>query len=178
MPKELRCSDAAASAGQLHPYFDGQKRKLSHLRCDAVLRCSCDPHAVQLRVAATPITAFLSGSRALWRGKGALFSFVAEVPRNAVAATRHGDKLHLSGEGGPFRRLTCRDCATPLAEYAATDRSGQAGPLLIYPERSPEMSRLAPEFAIDLEDLRAEGCTPSEIALLTHRLEGHGVEIR
>lgn len=178
MLNDLRCDGATLSAHQLHPCLEGHNSKDSHLRNGAIFKCSCDSSQIQLRATATPIRAYLSGSAELWRPKGALLSFVVEIPRDAIQAERNGDKLHFFVGMAGHRSLACRDCGDRLVEIFPGDAHSTDGTLLMYPERSPDLSELRPEFGTALDGLSVHGCSPQEVSEVITQLESRGVYIR
>ena len=141
-----------------------------------VLSCLCAAAPVRVRIGAQTAHNHVCGCTKCWKPRGAVFSMVAVVSRDAVEVLENGDKLRVVAMDAPIRRHACRDCGAHLYGRIENRDHPFYGLDFVHTELSGDAGWSAPEFAAFVSSIIESGVDPSRMDAIRSRLRELGLE--
>jgi S-(hydroxymethyl)glutathione synthase len=160
----------------IHPAVDHGIRAGSATFSGGTLRCHCATDPVEVRVSAQCAHNHVCGCTKCWKPKGALFSQVAVVPREAISVTRGTDKLGVVDANALIRRHACRVCGVHMLGPVEREKHPFTGLVFIHTELSKEAGWAPPEFAAFVSSIIESGTRPEQMSAIRSRLTELGLE--
>jgi S-(hydroxymethyl)glutathione synthase len=160
----------------IHPAVDHGIRGGLATFTGGTLRCHCASDPVEVRVSAQCAHNHVCGCTKCWKPKGALFSQVAVVPREAVSVTRGTDKLGVVDANALIRRHACRGCGVHMLGPVEREKHPFTGLVFIHTELSKEAGWAPPEFAAFVSSIIESGTRPEQMSAVRGRLKELGLE--
>jgi S-(hydroxymethyl)glutathione synthase len=160
----------------IHPAVDGGVRQGAAGFAGGTLRCLCAHDAVEVRVGAQVAFNHACGCTKCWKPKGAMFSVVGVVPRDALSVAAHGEKLAVVDANAPIQRHACTGCGAHL--FGRIENTGHPfyGLDFIHTELSRETGWDGPGFAAFVSSVIESGTPPSQMAAVRQTLRDKGLE--
>lgn len=159
----------------IHPQIDkGVKRGLKNFK-GGTLKCHCKTKAVKVQVASQCAHNHACGCSKCWKPKGALFSQVAVVPRDAVSVTANADKLAVVDPKATIQRHACNKCGVHMFGRIENKQHPFYGLDFIHTELSDDKGWAGPEFAAFVSSIIETGFNPQGMAEVRARLTKLGL---
>jgi S-(hydroxymethyl)glutathione synthase len=159
----------------IHPSVDGGLPKGDKQFAGGVLRCLCKSDAVTVQVSAQCAHNHVCGCTKCWKPKGALFSQVAVVPRDALKVVANESKLAIVDPKAPIQRYACKACGVHLYGRIENKAHPFHGLDFIHVELSPEKGWAPPEFAAFVSSIIESGADPAGMGAVRKRLSDLGL---
>lgn len=141
-----------------------------------VLVCRCVRDPVKVKITTQSAHNHLCGCTKCWKPKGAIFSMVAVVPREALAVAENGKKLSVVDPNAAIKRFACESCGVHM--YGRIDN--QAHPFygldFVHTELSPDTGWSAPEFGAFVSSIIEAGVDPDKLGVVRARIRELGLE--
>ncbi|KKK61925.1 hypothetical protein LCGC14_3009470, partial [marine sediment metagenome] len=125
---------------RIHPDVDNGVTPGSASFSGGTLSCKCPSNKVTVEVSAQTAHNHVCGCTKCWKPKGAAFSQVAVVGRDAVKVTAHPEKLRVVDPSAAIQRHACTGCGVHMygriedtnhpfhgLDFVHTELSGQSG---------------------------------------------------
>ena len=162
----------------LHPALDnGFRSKTAKAGfAGGTLKCKCKDRQVTVSIKAQSAHNHACGCTKCWKPKGAAFSIVAVVSRDAVEVAANGDKLKVVDPNAVIQRFACKDCGVHM--YGRIDKKTHPfyGLDFIHTELSSDEGWSPPEFAAFVSSIIESGVDPAEMGSVRKRLRDLGLE--
>jgi len=160
----------------LHPTLASQTSEQEGFS-GGTLRCHCATDVVEVSIKGQVAFNHACGCTKCWKPEGALFSVVGVVPRDNLAVTAHGEKLHVVDETAAIQRHACANCGVHL--YGRIENEGHAffGLDFIHTELSPQAGWEPPGFAAFVSSIIESGVPPSTLAGIREELASKGLPV-
>jgi S-(hydroxymethyl)glutathione synthase len=155
----------------IHPSVDGGIKPGSKDFAGGTLRCKCDKDPVTVSVKAQSAHNHACGCTKCWKPKGAMFSVVAVVPRDAVSVTANADKLAIVDPAATIQRHACKACGVHMFGRVENKKHPFYGLDFIHTELSKESGWSAPEFAAFVSSVIESGTPPDKMGAIRARLK-------
>lgn len=155
----------------IHPSVDGGIKPGSKDFAGGTLRCKCDKDPVTVSVKAQSAHNHACGCTKCWKPKGALFSVVAVVPRDAVSVTANADKLAIVDPAATIQRHACKACGVHMFGRIENKKHPFYGLDFIHTELSKDSGWSAPEFAAFVSSVIESGTPPDKMGAIRARLK-------
>lgn len=163
-------------APSLHPLIDNGLTKGDANLAGGVLRCQCASNPVEVTLTSNVLHNHACGCSKCWKPKGALFSVVGVVPRDAVKVTANENKLAIVDEAATIQRHACKDCGVHL--YGRIEKAHPFHGLdFVHAElASTPGNWQEPQFAAFVSSLIEQGFDPSGMDGVRSKLKSVGLE--
>jgi len=161
----------------IHPSIDGGVQSGSRDFAGGTLSCHCVQSPVTVRITGNVAHNHACGCSKCWKPKGAAFSVVGVVGRDALEVTANGDKLEIVDASAPIQRHACRECGVHLFGRIENEEHPFYGLDFVHVELSKEKGWAAPEFAAFVSSIIETGCArPDQMDEVRSRLRELGLE--
>jgi len=161
----------------IHPSIDGGVQSGSWDFAGGTLSCHCVQSPVTVRITGNVAHNHACGCSKCWKPKGAAFSVVGVVGRDALEVTANGDKLEIVDASAPIQRHACRECGVHLFGRIENEEHPFYGLDFVHVELSKEKGWAAPEFAAFVSSIIETGCArPDQMDEVRSRLRELGLE--
>ena len=160
----------------IHPSVDGGIKPGAKNFAGGTLKCKCATNPVTVSVKAQSAHNHACGCTKCWKPKGALFSVVAVVPRDAVSVTANGDKLAIVDPAATIQRYACKSCGVHMYGRIENKKHPFYGLDFIHTELSSDSGWSAPEFAAFVSSVIESGTPPDRMGAVRARLKELGLE--
>lgn len=159
----------------IHPSIDGGVQPGDPKFAGGRLTCQCASDAVAVQVSAQCAHNHVCGCTKCWKPKGALFSLVAVVPRDAVKVVANESKLSIVDSKAPIQRYACKGCGVHLYGRIENTAHPFYGLDFIHVELSKDKGWAAPEFAAFVSSIIESGADPARMGDVRKRLQALGL---
>lgn len=159
----------------IHPAVDAGIRPGDAKFAGGRLQCACASEPVVVQVSAQCAHNHVCGCTKCWKPKGALFSLVAVVPRDALKVVANEGKLAIVDPKAPIQRHACKGCGVHLYGRIENRSHPFYGLDFIHVELSKEKGWAAPEFAAFVSSIIESGADPARMGDVRKRLEQLGL---
>jgi S-(hydroxymethyl)glutathione synthase len=159
----------------IHPAVDKGVKPGSASFTGGTLTCKCATDPVTVAVAAQTAHNHVCGCTKCWKPKGALFSQVAVVSRDAVSVTKNANKLKIVDPSATIQRYACTGCGVHMYGRIENKKHPFYGLDFIHTELSKESGWAAPEFAAYVSSIIESGAKPNQMAAVRSRLTQLGL---
>ena len=139
------------------------------------LRCDCAQNPVTVKISAQTAHNHICGCTQCWKPRGALFSQVAVVSRDAVQVTANEDKLQVVNPNAVIKRHACRECGVHMYGRIEDSNHPFYGLDFVHTERSQEKGWAEPTFAAFVSSVIEAGTPPDQMGAIRQRLEQLGL---
>jgi S-(hydroxymethyl)glutathione synthase len=160
----------------IHPSVDGGIKPGAKNFAGGTLKCKCPTNPVTVSVKAQSAHNHACGCTKCWKPKGALFSVVAVVPRDAVSVTANADKLAVVDPAATIQRHACKACGVHMYGRIENKKHPFYGLDFIHTELSSDSGWSAPEFAAFVSSVIESGTPPDKMGAIRSRLKELGLE--
>ena len=167
---------ASTDGVTIHPAVDHGVKSGNPNFSGGELTCHCASNPVKVRVGGQTAHNHVCGCTKCWKPKGAAFSVVGVVPRDAVTVVANGDKLAIVDESATIRRHRCTGCGVHMYGRIENKDHPFYGLDFIHTELSSEEGWSAPEFAAFVSSVIESGVDPSRMDGIRARLRELGLE--
>lgn len=164
------------STPSLHPLVDNGLTKGDANLTGGVLRCQCASDPVEVTLTSNVLHNHACGCSKCWKPKGALFSVVGVVPKDAVSVTRNAAKLSVVDADATIQRHACTGCGVHL--YGRIEKPHAFHGLdFVHAElASTPGNWQEPQFAAFVSSLIEQGFQPSGMDAVRAKLRSVGLE--
>jgi S-(hydroxymethyl)glutathione synthase len=107
---------------------------------------------------------------------GALFSRVAETPRENLGVTANASKLKVVDASAPIQRYACTGCGVHMYGRIENKSHPFYGFDFVHVELSKDKGWAAPEFAAFVSSIIESGARPDQMGAVRARLKELGLE--
>lgn len=159
----------------IHPAVDAGIRPGDANFGGGRLQCACANDPVIVQVAAQCAHNHVCGCTKCWKPKGALFSQVAVVSRDALKVVANEGKLAIVDPKAPIQRHACQGCGVHLYGRIENKSHPFYGLDFIHVELSKENGWAAPEFAAFVSSIIESGADPARMGEVRKRFEQLGL---
>ncbi|MCC5811821.1 MAG: S-(hydroxymethyl)glutathione synthase [Ectothiorhodospiraceae bacterium] len=163
-------------ATSIHPAIDRGVPTTRHDFKGGTLHCHCAADQVEVKIGAQVAHNHACGCTKCWKPKGALFSMVAVVPRDAVSVTANEQKLSVVDSNAVIQRHACKDCGVHMYGRIENRDHPFYGLDFIHPELFSEPGWAAPEFAAFVSSIIEAGAPPEQMDSVRSTLKQKGLE--
>ena len=160
----------------IHPSVDGGIKPGAKNFAGGTLKCKCATNPVTVSVKAQSAHNHACGCTKCWKPKGALFSVVAVVPRDAVSVSANADKLAVVDPAATIQRHACKACGVHMFGRIENKKHPFYGLDFIHTELSSDSGWSAPEFAAFVSSVIESGTPPDKMGAIRSRLKELGLE--
>ncbi|WP_041375367.1 S-(hydroxymethyl)glutathione synthase [Polymorphum gilvum] len=161
---------------KIHPQVDNGFPPARAGFSGGTLTCHCKTNPVKVKISAQSAHNHVCGCTKCWKPKGAVFSQIAVVPREAVQVIANGDKLQIVNPAAPIQRYACKDCGVHMYGRIENTEHPLYGLDFIHTELSDEQGWSPPEFAAFVSSIIESGYDPSKMGAVRSRLRDLGLE--
>ncbi len=141
----------------------------------ATLACHCQSEPVKVRITAQCAHNHVCGCTKCWKPKGAIFSQIAVVSRDAVEVLEHGEKLHVVDANAAIQRHACKACGVHMFGRIENKNHAFYGLDFIHTELADKPGFATPGFAAFVSSIIEGGVPPSHTTAIRARLEELGL---
>lgn len=163
------------SSISIHPSIDHGIQPTKPGFAGGTLTCKCLSDPVVVTVKSQTAHNHACGCTKCWKPKGALFSQVAVVSRDAVSVTQNAQKLKVVDPSATIQRHACTGCGVHMYGRIESTQHPFYGLDFIHTELSQESGWAAPEFAAFVSSIIESGVNPSELGAVRSRLTELGL---
>jgi S-(hydroxymethyl)glutathione synthase len=142
----------------IHPAVDDGVKPGSASFSGGTLQCQCASNPVKVSVTKC------------WKPRGALFSFVAVVPRDKLRVAENADKLKVVDANAAIQRHACTGCGVHMYGRIENANHPFYGLDFIHTELSKDEGWSAPEFAAFVSSIIESGAPPDQMGAVRARL--------
>jgi len=159
----------------IHPSIDNGITKGDPNFKGGKLYCHCPTKKVEVTLASNVAHNHACGCSKCWKPKGALFSVVGVIPKDAVSVTANGDKLHVVDKSAAIQRNACKECGVHLFGRIVVDHPFK-GLDFVHTELSPQKGWQEPQFAAFVSSIIEQGFKPSEMDAVREKFKKEGLQ--
>ena len=163
------------STVSIHPSVDNGIKPGSANFSGGTLHCKCASNPVEVTVKAQTAHNHACGCTKCWKPKGAQFSVVAVVSRDAVSVSKNADKLAVVDAKAAIQRHACKDCGVHMYGRIENKNHPFYGLDFIHTELSSQSGWSAPEFAAFVSSIIEAGANPANMGAVRSRLTELGL---
>ena len=160
----------------IHPSVDNGIKPGANGFAGGTLVCKCTQKPVKVTIKAQTAHNHACGCTKCWKPKGALFSVVAVVGRDAVSVTENTDKLAVIDTGAAIQRHACKACGVHMFGRIENPKHPFYGLDFIHTELSPQSGWSEPAFAAFVSSIIEGGANPANMGAVRARLKEIGLE--
>lgn len=160
----------------IHPSVDNGIKPGAKDFAGGTLVCKCTQNPVKVTIKAQTAHNHACGCTKCWKPKGALFSVVAVVGRDAVSVTENGDKLDIVDTNAVIQRHACKACGVHMFGRIENPKHPFYGLDFIHTELSPQTGWSEPGFAAFVSSIIEGGANPANMGAVRARLKEIGLE--
>jgi S-(hydroxymethyl)glutathione synthase len=159
----------------IHPTVDGGVKPADANFSGGTLLCDCSDNKVEVTIRSQTAHNHICGCTKCWKPKGALFSQVAVVSRDALAVTANQDKLKVVDTNATIQRHACSGCGVHMYGRIENKDHPFYGLDFVHTERSPQSGWAAPSFAAFVSSIIEAGAPPEQMGAVRERLTELGL---
>ena len=160
----------------LHPSIDHGIAPAGKGFAGGTLVCKCTRDPVTVAVGAQTAFNHACGCTKCWKPAGAIFSVVAVVSRDKVAATANANKLKIVDASATIQRHACTGCGVHMYGRIENTKHPFYGLDFIHTELSEDRGWSSPTFAAFVSSVIESGTRPSDMSKIRARLKELGLE--
>jgi len=158
------------SAVKIHPQVDDGIKPAVEGFSGGTLSCACATNKVTVEIKGQCAHNHVCGCSRCWKPSGALFSQVAVVSRDNVAATANADKLQVVDSKATIQRHACKACGVHMYGRIENTAHPFFGLDFIHTELSNTSGWAPPGFAAFVSSIIESGADPSNMGAVRARL--------
>ncbi|CAG8257656.1 unnamed protein product [Penicillium salamii] len=162
-------------APSLHPLIDNGITAGSSSFAGGKLHCHCPSNKVEVTLSSNVAHNHACGCSKCWKPKGALFSVVGVVPRDAVSVTANESKLTIVDKEATILRNACKDCGVHLFGRIEKDHPFK-GLDFVHAELSSEKGWQEPQFAGFVSSIIEQGTNPKSMDEVRSKFKSVGLQ--
>ncbi|OQD81658.1 hypothetical protein PENANT_c026G06620 [Penicillium antarcticum] len=162
-------------APSLHPLIDKGITPGSSSFSGGKLHCRCASDQVEVTLKSNVAHNHACGCSKCWKPKGALFSVVGVVPRDALFVTANASKLFIVDKDATIQRNACKDCGVHLFGRIEKDHPFN-GLDFVHVELSEEKGWQEPQFAGFVSSIIEQGSHPNQMDAVRDKFKAVGLQ--
>ncbi|MHA3061687.1 S-(hydroxymethyl)glutathione synthase [Acinetobacter sp. ANC 4636] len=164
------------SVFNLHPAInDGISKTEQENFAGGTLKCHCEDHPVEVKITSQTAHNHACGCSKCWKPKGALFSLVAVVSKDAVQIAANEDKLQIVDESATIQRHACKECGVHMFGRIENTEHPFYGLDFIHTELSNEAGWSEPQFAAFVSSIIETGAPVSQMSAVRSQFQSIGL---
>lgn len=160
----------------IHPSVDNGIQAAQASFAGGTLVCHCATAPVKVAVKAQTAHNHACGCTKCWKPKGATFSVVAVVSKDALSVTDNAQKLSVVDPKAAIQRHACKDCGVHMYGRIENQAHPFYGLDFIHTELSPQSGWAAPGFAAFVSSIIESGTRPEKMGAIRARLKELNLE--